>query len=72
MSFPPFTRAAVATACHFNLASSDQDKHEEKDAGISAKTNHSERKTLVQKLQDCGVPANQTVQITGQKNVGVF
>ena len=34
-------------------------------AGISGKTNHSGRETLVQKLQDSGVPPNQIIQITG-------
>ena len=38
-------------------------------AGISVKTNHSARKTLVQKLQDNDVPPNQIVQITGHKNL---
>ena len=38
-------------------------------AGISAKTNHSGRKTLVQKLQDSGIPPNQIIQITGHKNL---
>ena len=38
-------------------------------AGISGKTNHSGRKTLVQKLQDSGVSPNQIIQITGHKNV---
>ena len=38
-------------------------------AGISGKTNHSGRKTLVQKLQDSGVPPNQRIQITGHKNL---
>ena len=38
-------------------------------AGISGKTNHSGRKTSVQKLQDSGVPPNQIIQITGHKNV---
>ena len=38
-------------------------------AGISDKTNHSSRKTLVQKLQDSGVPPNQIIQITGHKNL---
>ena len=38
-------------------------------AGISGKTNHSGRKTLVQKLQDSGVPPNQIIQITGHKNL---
>ena len=38
-------------------------------AGISDKTNHNGRKTLVQKLQDSGVPPNQIIQITGHKNV---
>jgi len=38
-------------------------------AGISVKTNHSGRKTLVQKLQDNDVPPNQIVQITGHKNL---
>ena len=38
-------------------------------AGISGETNHSGRKTLVQKLQDRGVPPNQIIQITGHKNV---
>ena len=38
-------------------------------AGISVKTNHSRRKTLVQKLQDNDVPPNQIVQITGHKNL---
>ena len=33
------------------------------------KTNHSGRKTLVQKLQDNDVPPNQIVQITGQKHL---
>ena len=37
-------------------------------AGISGKTNHSGRKTLVQKLHDIGVPPNQIIQITGHKN----
>ena len=37
--------------------------------GISGKTNHSGRKTLVQKLQDSGVPPNQMIQITGHKNL---
>ena len=36
-------------------------------AGISVKTNHSGRKTLVQKLQDNDVSPNQIVQITGHK-----
>ena len=38
-------------------------------AEISVKTNHSERKTLVQTLQDNDVPPNQIVQITGHKNL---
>ena len=38
-------------------------------AGISGKTNHSGRKTSVQKLQDSGVPPNQIIQITGHKNL---
>ena len=38
-------------------------------AGISGKTNHSGRKTLVEKLQDSGVPPNQIIQITGHKNL---
>ena len=38
-------------------------------AGIPRKTNHSGRKTLVQKLQDSGVPPNQIIQITGHKNL---
>ena len=38
-------------------------------AGISVKTNHSGRKTLVQKLHDSGVPPNQIIQITGHKNL---
>ena len=38
-------------------------------AGISVTTNHSGRKTLVQKLQDNDVPPNQIVQITGHKNL---
>ena len=38
-------------------------------AGISGKTKHSGRKTLVQKLQDSGVPPNQIIQITGHKNL---
>ena len=38
-------------------------------AGISVKTNHSGRETLVQKLQDNDVPPNQLVQITGHKNL---
>ena len=38
-------------------------------AGISGKTNHSGRKTLVQKLQDSGVSPNQIIQITEHKNV---
>ena len=33
------------------------------------KTNHSGRKTLVQKLQDNNVPPNQIVQVTGHKNL---
>ena len=37
--------------------------------GIPPKTNHSGRKTLVQKLQDHGVPPNQIIQITGHKNL---
>ena len=36
--------------------------------GISVKTNHSGRKTLVQKPQDNDVSPNQIVQITGQQN----
>ena len=35
--------------------------------GISVKTNHSGRKTLIQKLQDNDVPPNQIFQITGHK-----
>ena len=38
-------------------------------AGISGKTNHSGRKTLVQKLQHSGVPPNQIIQITGHQNL---
>ncbi|PFX24183.1 hypothetical protein AWC38_SpisGene11228 [Stylophora pistillata] len=39
-------------------------------ARISGKTSHSGRKTLLQKLQDSGVPPNQIIQITrGHKNV---
>ena len=38
-------------------------------ARISVKTNHSGRKTLVQKLHDSGVPPNQIIQITGHKNL---
>ena len=38
-------------------------------AGISVKTNHSGRETLVQKLQDNDVPPNQIVQITDHKNL---
>ena len=38
-------------------------------AGITVKTNHSGRKTLVQKLQENNVPPNQIVQITGHKNL---
>ena len=38
-------------------------------AGISGKTNHSGRKTLVPKLQDSGVPPKQIIQITGHKNL---
>ena len=38
-------------------------------AGIAVKTNHSARKTLVQKLQDNDVPPNQIVQITGHRNL---
>ena len=38
-------------------------------AGISVKTNHSGRETLVQKLQDNDVSPNQIVQITGHKNL---
>ena len=38
-------------------------------AGIAGKTNHSGRKTLVQKLQDSGVPPNQIIQITWHKNL---
>ena len=38
-------------------------------AGISGKTNHSGRKTLVQKLQVSGVPPNQIIQIMGHKNL---
>ena len=33
------------------------------------KTNHSGRKTPVQKLQDNNVPPNQIVQIIGHKNL---
>ena len=33
------------------------------------KTNHSGRKTLVQKLQDNNVPPNQIVQVTGHNNL---
>ena len=38
---------------------------------ISGKTNHSHcgRKTLVQKLQDSGVPPNQIIQIMRHKNL---
>jgi len=32
-------------------------------------TNHSARKTLVQKLQDHGVPPNQIIQVTGHRNL---
>ena len=38
-------------------------------AGISGKTNHSGRKTLVRKLQDSGVPPKQIIRITGHKNL---
>ena len=38
-------------------------------AGIAGKTNHSDRKTLVQKLQESGVPPNQIIQRTGHKNL---
>ena len=38
-------------------------------AGISGKTNHSGRKTLVPKLQDSGVPPKQIIRITGHKNL---
>ena len=39
-------------------------------AGISGETNHSGRKTLVQKLHEhSGVPSNQIIQITGHKNL---
>lgn len=38
-------------------------------AGISGKTNHSGRKTLVQKLQASWVSLNQIVQIMGHKNL---
>ena len=38
-------------------------------AGISGKTNQCVRGTLVQKLQDSGVPPNQINQIMGQKNL---
>lgn len=38
-------------------------------AGIPTKTNHGGRKTLVQKLQDNNIPANQIIQITGHKNL---
>ena len=38
-------------------------------AGISGKTNHSGRKTLVQKVQESGIPPNQIIQITGYKNL---
>ena len=38
-------------------------------AGIPEKTNHSGRKTLVQKLQNSGVPHNQIIQITAHKNL---
>jgi len=36
---------------------------------IRIKTNHAGRKTLVQKLQDKGIPPNQIIQITGHKNI---
>ena len=49
-----------------------KDNNEEKDAGISGKTKRKENPWLVQKLQDCGrVPANQIVQITGQKKIAI-
>ena len=38
-------------------------------AGISGKTNHSGRKTLVPKLQDSGVPPKQIIEIAGHKNL---
>ena len=44
-------------------------KDKTKAAEISGKTNHSRRKTLVQKLQDSGVPPNKIIQITGHKNL---
>ena len=44
-----------------------KDRHKRR--GISGKTNHSGRKTLVQKLQDSGVPLNQIIQITRHKNL---
>ena len=37
--------------------------------GIPPKTNHTSRKTLVQKLQDNDVLPNQIIQITGHKNL---
>ena len=37
--------------------------------GIPPKTNHTSRKTLVQKLQDSDVLPNQIIQITGHKNL---
>ena len=37
--------------------------------GIPPKTNHTRRKTLMQKLQDIDVPPNQIIQITGHKNL---
>ena len=40
-----------------------------KAAGISGKRNYSGRKTLVQKLQDSGIPPNQIIQMTGHKNL---
>jgi len=40
-----------------------------KAAKITLKTNHAGRKTLVQKLQDNGVPAKQIIQVTGHKNI---
>lgn len=40
-----------------------------KAANITVKTNHAGRKTLVQKLQDSGIPPNQIIQVTGHKNI---
>ena len=40
-----------------------------KAANIPTKTNHSGRKTMIQKLQNSDIPPNQIIQISGHKNL---